>query len=127
MSEPIDAAAIERLIEVYCSAWDEPDAAARDRILLQVWANDATYTDPSVCAVGRAQLSDHIGKVIARYPGSKLVVTSGVDSHHGLVRFTWKKVLADGTSLPEGIDFGEISDDGKIRRIVGFFGPLKPR
>jgi hypothetical protein len=26
--------------------------------------------------------------------------------------------------LPEGIDFAEVSSDGKLSRIVGFFGPL---
>jgi hypothetical protein len=33
-------------------------------------------------------------------------------------------LLADGKALLEGIDFGELSADGKLRRIVGFFGPL---
>ena len=36
-------------------------------------------------------------------------------------------ILADGKSLPEGIDFGELSSEGKLRRIVGFFGPLAQR
>jgi len=30
--------------------------------------------------------------------------------------------LADGSTLPEGVDFAELSADGKLRRIVGFFG-----
>ena len=33
-------------------------------------------------------------------------------------------VLADGKVFLEGIDFGELSADGKLRQIVGFFGPL---
>jgi hypothetical protein len=40
------------------------------------------------------------------------------------VRFAWQVILADGTRLPEGIDFAEITSDNKIRRIMGFFGPL---
>jgi hypothetical protein len=28
--------------------------------------------------------------------------------------------------LNEGIDFGEIAADGKLKMIVGFFGPIKP-
>jgi hypothetical protein len=47
--------------------------------------------------------------------------------HHAVARFTWKMVLADGTSLPEGIDFAEIGSDGKLTRIVGFFGQLVPK
>jgi len=26
--------------------------------------------------------------------------------------------------LPEGIDFAEVGPDGKLTKIVGFFGPL---
>ena len=52
------------------------------------------------------------------------MVTSGIDSHHGKFRFTWRMVLADGKVFLEGIDFGELNSDGKLHRIVGFFGPL---
>ena len=33
-------------------------------------------------------------------------------------------VLADGKRLPAGTDYGEIGEDGKLRRIAGFFGSL---
>jgi hypothetical protein len=49
-----------------------------------------------------------------------------VDVHHGIARFAWHVVQADGTCLPEGLDIAELSPDGtRIRRIVGFFGPLR--
>jgi hypothetical protein len=47
--------------------------------------------------------------------------------HHEKLRFTWRMLLADGKVLLEGIDFGELSTDGKLHRIVGFFGPLAPK
>ena len=51
--------------------------------------------------------------------------SSAVDAHHGIARFAWKVVLADGTELPEGIDIAVISSDGsRIERIIGFFGPV---
>ena len=43
-----------------------------------------------------------------RRPGARVLRTSGVDAHHHLARFAWHVVLADG----------------RIRRIIGFFGPL---
>jgi hypothetical protein len=107
------------------AAWNEIDPVKRDKILRPVWADDATYTDPTVHTVGRDALVAHIGTVCARFPGSAIVMTSGIDVHHNVLRFTWKRILADGTSRPEGIDFGEIASDGKIQRIVGFFGPLE--
>ena len=117
--------ALERLIDTYCSAWCEPDPEKRTSILDEVWAENATYTDPRADTVGVAQLVAHIGRILAGRPGAKVVRTSAIDAHHGFVRFAWRVVQADGTLLPEGIDFAEVSADGKkIRRIVGFFGPL---
>lgn len=118
---------VDEAIAAYCAAWNEVDPAKRDRILAPVWADDATYTDPIVHTVGREALVAHIGTVCARFPGSTIVMTSNIDIHHNVLRFYWKRILADGSSRPEGIDFGEIAGDGKIRRIVGFFGPLERR
>ena len=118
---------VDDAIAAYCAAWNEIDPIKRYRILAAIWADDATYTDPTAHAVGREALVAHIGTVCARFPGSAIVMTSGVDFHHNVLRFTWKRVLADGISRPEGIDFGEIAASGKIQRIVGFFGPLEPR
>jgi hypothetical protein len=126
MSTPIVDTGLVQLIDTYCAAWNEPDPSRRQSMLSSVWGQGATYTDPTVHAVGAEELLAHIGKVIARRPGAKVVRTSAVDAHHGLARFAWRIVQSDGSMLPEGIDFAEISAQGKIRRIMGFFGPLAP-
>jgi hypothetical protein len=126
MTEFADTDALTQLIDRYCAAWSDPSPARRAELLAQVWADGATYTDPAVHAAGSAQLLAHIDKVIARRPGAKVVRTSAVDVHHGIARFAWHVVQADGTSLPEGLDIADLSPDGRrIRRIVGFFGPLR--
>jgi len=33
-------------------------------------------------------------------------------------------VQADGTEALVGLDFVELAEDGRIARVVGFFGPL---
>jgi hypothetical protein len=113
------------VIAGYCAAWDEPNAERRMELLESVWAQGATYTDPTVHTEGLAALVRHIATVQARYPGSRLVMTSPLDTHHDVARFAWKKVLADGTSLPEGIDFVTFAPDGKLASVTGFFGPLR--
>jgi hypothetical protein len=124
MSEP---SAVERVIDAYCAAWNEPDRARRREMLSAVWRAEATYTDPTVHVAGIDHLVAHIEKVIARRPGAQVLRTSAVDAHHGFVRFAWRVVQADGTLLPEGIDFAEVDSDGAIRGVVGFFGPLAAR
>ncbi|CAN7680687.1 nuclear transport factor 2 family protein [Aminobacter sp. LjRoot7] len=116
---------ITSLIDRYCAVWNEPDEEQRKALLEAVWAERATYTDPRADTVGADELLVHIAKVRASRPGAKIVRTTAVDLHHDVARFGWRVVEADGTPLPEGIDFVELAPDGKrIERIIGFFGPI---
>lgn len=122
---PIDY--LTDLIDRYCALWGEPDRERRAALLAEVWAPGATYTDPRVHASNATELLAHIDKVLGHRPGAKVVRTSALDVHHGMARFAWRVVLADGSTLPEGIDIAEFSTDGqRIARIIGFFGPLRP-
>jgi hypothetical protein len=114
------------LVDRYCQAWSEPDAARRSGLLRSVWGAGATYTDPLVHAEGAEELLAHIAKVQLSRPGARVVRTTVVDSHHGHARFGFHVVMPHGAIIREGIDIALISPDGKrIERIVGFFGPLE--
>jgi hypothetical protein len=41
-----------------------------------------------------------------------------------VARFGWHVVEADGTALPEGLDVVVLDADGRIARVIGFFGPI---
>jgi hypothetical protein len=114
---------LEEVVALYASAWNEPDAAARRRALEDAWADAGVYSDPTARVEGREALVTHIGGCQAQMPGARIVLTSGVDAHHDALRFTWTLRAGDGTTVTEGIDFGELADDGRLRRITGFFGP----
>jgi hypothetical protein len=116
---------VGELIDAYCAVWSEPDGAARASKLDAVWSRGARYTDPTVEAQGADALLAHIAGVQERRPGAKVERTSAVDLHHGLARFAWHALAADGSVLRDGIDVAFISADGRrIDRIIGFFGPL---
>lgn len=116
---------VSTLIDRNCEVWCEPDEDRRAELLAPVWSSRATYTDPTVHAADAAELLSHIAGVQARRPGSRVLRTSTVDTHHGVARFAWHVVQADGTVLPAGLDIAWISSDGaRIERIIGFFGPL---
>lgn len=117
--------ALTQLIDTYCASWSDQDADRRRALLLSVWGDGATYTDPTAHADGADALLAHIGAIQARYPGARIVRTSEVDVHHGIARFAWTFVLADGSSFPEGLDIAFLdADQTRITRIIGFFGPL---
>jgi hypothetical protein len=117
------ATTTQQIVEAYGAAWNEPDQAKRRALLEQAWADGGVYTDPQSHAEGRDALLALIAGFREQAAGASIVATSGADAHHDQLRFTWKMLGADGSTIIEGIDFGELAPDGRIQRIVGFFGP----
>jgi hypothetical protein len=114
------------IVTQYMAAWNETDTAARQTLLEQCWADGGVYVDPNVELTGREALSQHIAKVRAGRPGARLEFMSGIDIHHNVLRFHWRLVRADGTNGDTSIDFGEMGSDGRLIKIMGFFGPAPP-
>ena len=114
------------VVRAYGDAWLDVDDAERRRLLEIAWSDDGVYQDPTADVAGREALLQHVNGFRNRFPGSSILLTSGVDHHHGALHFTWKIVAPDGQTTLEGRDFGELGVDGRIRRIVGFFGPPPP-
>ncbi len=119
-------AAVDEIVRVYCEAWGEPDVAKRRQLLQRVWTDEASYTDPVTDVAGREALVNRISTHLQKFPGSRIVPASHADVHHGMLRFAWKFIVADGKVQTEGVDFAEVTADGRLRKVVGFFGSLKP-
>jgi hypothetical protein len=123
---------VEQTVLAYIEAWNAPDEAARRALLERCWAEDGSYADPAVELDGREELSDHIGQFLqGRGPyglpaGCRLPIASGIDHHHGMIRFRWVVLGPEGSPLARGFDYGQLGSDGRIRRIGGFFGPPAP-
>ena len=116
----MDAAEI---VTTYGDAWNEPDEAARRELLTKSWADAGTYSDPTGSADGRDALLAHIGGFRAMMPGHTIDMISGLDTRANVFRFAW--VMRNGTEeVLEGMDYGELGPDGRITKIVGFFGPF---
>jgi len=111
------------IVAAYGAAWNEPDEAKRTALLDKAWSDDGIYNDPTATAYGRDALITHIAGFHAAMPGHTIDLTSGVDTYDGVFRFAW--VMRNGNEVTlEGVDFGELAPDGRIQRIVGFFGPF---
>ena len=115
----------EEIVATYGAAWNETDDAKRTALLERSWADDGVYNDPTATVDGRAALVAHIGGFQAMMPGHTIDQASAVDTHGAVFRFAWVMRKGDEIAL-EGVDFGELAGDGRIRRIVGFFGPFPP-
>lgn len=111
-------------VQNYVAAWNTQDDVVRRRMLEASWTSTGTYTDPLVQLQGWEELRRHASTFAERWPGAKIVVTSSMEPHNDMVCFGWRVIGTQGETLREGIDFGELAADGRLRRLVGFFGTL---
>jgi len=112
----------DSIVAAYCAAWSSADRATRNSLLARVWAADGVYSDPApTLASGRDALSNSIASFQRGHPGARFK-RSSPQVHHGMMRFSWLLLGPGGAVRSPGMDFGELAADGRIRRIVGFFG-----
>jgi hypothetical protein len=115
---------LSEIVAAYGASWNESDEETRRKLLEQSWADDAVYQDPMGRAEGREALVAHIGGFHEMMAGNTIENTSGVDAHGDVFRFSWVMRGPDGNVALEGMDFGEVAPDGRLKSITGFFGPF---
>ncbi|WP_371785064.1 nuclear transport factor 2 family protein [Streptosporangium subroseum] len=108
------------LVQRYLAAWNETDAAARQAVLAEVFAEDAMYTDPLVSVQGRDGLDAAIAAVQGQFGGLVFSLGGAVDAHHDIARFTWHLGPEGAEPVAIGFDVATIGDDGRISRVLGF-------
>ena len=113
---------MDEIVEAYMAAWNEVDESKRRALLEKAWAEGGTYTDPQSDVAGREALVALIGGMHGQMPGSRIELASKVDVHHDKLRFNWKFVGGGGAPVIEGVDYGELASDGRLSKIVGFWG-----
>ena len=114
------------LIDTHLDAYCEPDAARRAELVASVWAPDGELLDPPLVAAGQEELVAITEVVLTHYPDHRFRRTSACDEHHGFVRYEWELAAADGSVAVAGTDIAQLSPEGRLSRIVGFFGPVPP-
>lgn len=118
------ALAIDTTIDEYFAAWNEPDSARRLMLAESVWIADGRCVDPLADVKGPRGFADMIEGVRQQAPGHTVRLASAVERHHDQLRFVWEFVAADGTISLAGIDVCEVTDDGRLQSVCGFFGAL---
>ena len=112
-------------IDTYLTAWSEQDPDVRAELVGRVWADDGRLVDPPMAATGHAEISGLHGALQQQFAGHTFRRASAIDAHHDHLRFAWELVGPNGTVALRGMDVGEVGEDGRLRRITGFFGELE--
>ena len=112
------------VVERYFAAWNEPDAAARRRLVEAAFAPGATYADPLFAARGHDEVDAMVAGVHTAYAGCRFVATGEVEQSHDRLLWHWSLVRPDGTPVAHGLDVAVVDGDGRLTDVSGFFRPV---
>lgn len=105
------------------AAWNEREPSNVRSHLERALSSGVEFIDPSIETHGIDEFEANVHNVQSEIPGAVYSRTSGVDSHHGLYRYSWQ-ISRDGEVVLPGFDVTEVDEDGMVTRVLGFFGPL---
>ncbi|AEG93228.1 nuclear transport factor 2 family protein [Ramlibacter tataouinensis] len=118
--------ALEKMVDTYLAAYCEPDAARRMALVRQVWSEHGRLVDPPFESTGHAGISDQGATLLAQFPGHRFGRSTALDAHHQFLRYGWRLLSPEGEAVVAGVDFMDLDVDGRIARVVGFFGVEPP-
>ena len=112
---------VNEVVAGYVAAWNETDARRRRDIIARTWSEDGSYLDSHREGIGHTAIDAMIAAAQQQFPGYRVRLSSGIEAHHGRVRFSWS---AGGTEQAPlfiaGTDFAELAADGRLRAVTGF-------
>ncbi|MEM8780082.1 MAG: transposase [Cyanobacteria bacterium P01_G01_bin.49] len=113
---------IQQIIEDYLSAWNSSDPEERVRLMTKVLAENCLYIDSHLPdpITGKELHCQFIDRFREKFPDLSLNLVASPDSHHGYFRFSWQMFKSNGEIFTQGSFLGEINEQDKITKLVGF-------
>ena len=108
------------LIGKYLDTWNETDPVRRQKLIGEVFADDAQYTDPLAEVRGRGAIDALIDAVQQQFPGFVFTPAGPVDAHHQQGRFTWGLGPDGAEPVVIGFDVAVTDEAGQIASVYGF-------
>jgi uncharacterized protein YndB with AHSA1/START domain len=108
--------------DAWFAAWNEADAAARERAFAALVHEDIVFQDAHSSTHGLADLVAHVAGAKVFMAGITLARTSEPRHCQGTALVDWQAKKADGSPLAKGTNVLEFAPDGRITRVVGLWG-----
>ena len=116
---------MDTVIEKYDHAWNASEVDERRRLLEAALTDDCEMLEPRGRFSGREAILERITGFSDRFPGARVDITTNIEEHNGFARYGWRIVDREGALVLDGIDVVERAADGRLRRVVMFFGALE--
>lgn len=112
---------VNELVVSYLGAWNETDARKRRELVARTWSEGGSYLDSHRQGQGHDAIAAMIGSAQQQFPGYRLRLVSGIEAHHGRLRFSWSAGgVPEAPLFLGGTDFAELGEDGRFRAVTGF-------
>ena len=112
-------------LEKMMAIWNTTDADEIARLTGEVFEHNVHFADPNHNIIGRDAFVKMVHQVQSEIPGAAYALNSKVDIQNNFCRYHWKIDMGD-KRIMNGFDVTEVNDAGRIVKVLGFFGPLKP-
>jgi len=119
-----EKAALRATVQTYEALWSETDATRRAELIAKCLDEDAEIVGPGYLLRGHQVIAEQAARFQREQPGSTPTIASGIDAHSGWARFAVAVEAADGTVIARGLDIVEVGANGRIRRVITFWGAL---
>jgi len=115
-------AGVDALAERWFAAWNEADAAARRRAFRTLVTDDVLFQDAYSLTRGFDDLDAHVAGAKVHMPGITMEKSAATRQCQGTALVEWVAKLPDGKPMAKGTNVFELAPDGRIERVVGFWG-----
>ena len=115
-------AEIASRVDAFLDAWGDPDPAARRRQLESCAAPNISFRDAYSATDGLEDLLANLDAVQIHMPGVSLARDGDVLLAHGTALARWTAKKGGGDSVGRGTNVYDFDIDGRIARVVGFWG-----
>lgn len=114
-------AGVAAVADRWFAAWNEADAAMRERAFAELVTDDVAFQDAYSCTRGRNDLVAHVAGARVHMAGITLRRTAEPRQCQGTALVEWRATKADGSVLSKGTSVLELAPDGRLARVVGFW------
>ena len=111
---------VTEIVDSYIATWNENEPERRRELVVRAFSEDASYVDPLMSGEGVEGIDAMIGAAQQQFPGHRFTLAARPDAHHDRVRFSWSLAADGGDPIARGVDFAELSEDGRLRSVTGF-------
>lgn len=110
------------LADRWFAAWSENDAGARAKAFEGLVMEDVSFRDAYSCTRGRAELLAHVAGAKVHMAGITLARSGEPRQCQGTALVDWVARKADGSALGKGTSVFELTAEGRVAGVVGFWG-----